>query len=86
MQLRSGRHKGWQARSVLRAHPFEQLLDHEAAVRQRREVLASILGECRSENLLEVQRGGKPKRRWRPPHHGMGMLSSGMPASMSTGV
>jgi len=48
--------------------------------------LTSILGPCSSSNPLEVQRGGKPKRRLLPPHQGMGMSSSGKPASMSTGV
>lgn len=50
------------------------------------EPLASILGTGYSSSRVEVQRGGKPKRRLRPPHHGMGMSSSGKPASMSTGV
>lgn len=48
--------------------------------------LASILGTSCCGNRLEVQRGGKPKRRLLPPHQGMGTSSSGMPASMSTGV
>ena len=48
--------------------------------------LASILGTGCSSSWVEVQRGGNPKRRLRPPHQGMGMSSSGMPASMSTGV
>src|SRR5664280_2820460 len=48
--------------------------------------LASILGTGCSSSWVEVQRGGNPKRRLRPPHQGMGMSSSGKPASMSTGV
>jgi hypothetical protein len=49
--------------------------------------LASILGTVIALRFSPApQRGGKPKRRLRPPHHGMGMSSSGKPASMSTGV
>src|SRR5664280_2110598 len=48
--------------------------------------LTSILGTGCSSSWVEVQRGGNPKRRLRPPHQGMGMSSSGKPASMSTGA
>jgi hypothetical protein len=52
-----------------------------------RTALTSILGTVIALRFSPApQRGGKPKRRLRPPHHGMGMSSSGKPASMSTGV
>ena len=50
--------------------------------------LASILGKIVPLRfwIAEDQRGGKPNRSLRPPHHGMGMSSSGRPASIRTGV